>query len=275
MSVVSLLQGINPVTTGVGVIGAVASSWFFARFLRPRYDRLAASKVDAAHDRADSKKPAATVTLTHRPIPWTGWLSDEVIDLPLGSDPGELFNRFPGHERAINASEPFRTDGAELVISRLSFDLTGTHRTATKIASIKAVIDYRGPVPRGTVYFAVPQGTTDKEEMAFDLGSLDLNARVQDGDGAPTSELYRFWRTTTLVRGESIGFIAVVFAPLYGEDIRYHLEIAFDAGPPVTVYDDDGSSFRIVGYPRTADRAYFAASQQHKYWPGYPRSLFD
>lgn len=275
MTVASVLHGVSPVATGLGVVGAVASSWLFARFLRPRYDRLAASKVIAGQNRVDGKKPAAAVTLTHPPIPWTGWLSDEVIDLPLDSDPGELFNRFPGHDCAINASQPYRTNGAEFVTSTLSFDLTGTHHTATRIASIKAVIDERESVPRGTVYFAVPQGAIQKEKMAFDLSSPDLNARVQDCDGAPTSDQYLFSRTVTLVRGESIGFIAVVFAPLFGGAIRYHLEIEFDAGPPVAVYADDGSSFRIVGYPRTAERAYFAASEQHESWPGYPESFVD
>ena len=62
----------------------------------------------------------------------------------------------------------------------------------------------------------------------------------------------------------------MVFAPLYGGDIRYHLEIIFDAGPPVSVFNEVGAPFRIVGYSRTARRTYFAAGTEHRGWPNYP-----
>jgi hypothetical protein len=258
------------IATALAVVGAVIANWAYARFLRPRRDFAADAKVTAARDRADSKRAAAKVILTQSPIPWVGWLSDDVMDIAPDAEPGLYNTRFPGHNRAVTASEPFSTNGAELVTSRLSFDLTGTHNTATRVAGIRAVIDGRQPVPAGTVYFAVPQGITSKEVIAFDLGSPDLNARVQDQDGAPTARHYLDEYAINLVRNESIGFIAVVFAPLYGEDIRYHLEIAFDAGPPVSVYNEVGMPFRIVGYPRTARRAYFAASTNHHAWPEYP-----
>ena len=152
----------------------------------------------------------------------------------------------------------------------MSFDLTGIHRTATKITRIRAVIDEQRPVPTGTVYYAVPQGIGEKDIMVFDLGSPDLDARTQDEDRAPTWEHYIDKKVTTLAGGESIGFMADVLAPQFGADIRYHLEICFAAGPPVTIYNDAGTPFRIVGYPRTAQRAYIAAGSEHHAWPSYP-----
>ena len=264
--------GQTVITVVLAAIGGVITNWAYARFLRPRRDFAAEAKVIAARDRADSKRAAAKVILTQSPIPWVGWLSDDVIDIAPDAEPGLYNTRFPGHDRAIAASEPYRTNGAELVTSRLSFDLIGTHHTATRVADIRAVVDRRRPVPAGTVYFAVPQGITSKRVMAFDLGSPDLNARVQSEDGAPTARHYLDEYTIDLVRSESIGFIAVVFAPLYGEDIRYHLEIAFDAGPPLSVYNEVGEPFRIVGYPPAARRAYFAASTKHHPWPDYPHN---
>ena len=252
------------------VILGVAAAWIYARFFRPRRDFAADQKVAAARDRADDEMPAAEVTLTLSPVPWVGWLSDEVIEIAPDAEPGAYNTRFPGHKRATLASEPYRVNGAELVTSSFSFDLTGTHQSATRVASLKAVIDDRRPVPSGTVYFAVPQGSIRKDEVAFDLGSPDLNARVQDVDGAPTAHRYLDRYTINIVRRELVGFTAMVFAPLHGEDIRYHLEVTFDAGPPVSVYNEAGAPFRIVGYPRTAHRAYFAASTKHQDWPNYP-----
>ncbi|OCB08089.1 hypothetical protein [Mycobacterium intracellulare] len=265
------------VTVLLAVIGAVIAAWIYARFLRPRRDFAADNKVTAAHDRADNKKPAATVILTRSPKPWFSWLSDDVIDIPPDAERGMYNTRFPGHDRAIRTSMPYRnrTNGADLVRSTLSFDLTGTHYTATRVASFKAVIDQRRPVPTGTVYFAAPQGGGAKGEVAFDLGSPDLNARVQDKYGAPTTRHYLDEYTYDLVRGESIGFIAAVFAPRYSDDIRYHLEIAFDAGPPISIYNETGEPFRIVGYPRTARRAYFDTSIKHHDWPNYPHIPVD
>lgn len=255
----------------VPVVTGVLGAWIYARVFRARHDRSAEDAVAAHRDQADSDMPAAIVHLTQSPIPWVGWLSDEVIDIPPGADPGIDNTRFPGHERAMKASEPHEVNGAELVRSEFSFDLTGTHHTRTKVTRIRAVVDERRPVPTGTVYYAVPQGTLDKDLLAFDLGSPDLDARTQDFYGTPTHAHYLDAKVVDLGQHESIGFRAEVFAPLFGgHDIRYHLEISFTSGPPVAVYNEAGQPFRIVSYPTTAQRAYIAASLDHRVWPGYP-----
>jgi hypothetical protein len=253
-----------PIATGL------VAAWVYARFFRARADLAANKSVTAAHDREDNAIPAATLHLTQSPIPGVGWVSDEIIDIPLDTEPGVYNTRFPGHDRAILADFPFSANGVDYVRTWMSFDLTGIHRTATKITRIRAVIDEQRPVPTGTVYYAVPQGIGEKDIMVFDLGSPDLDARTQDEDRAPTWEHYIDKKVTTLAGGESIGFMADVLAPQFGADIRYHLEICFAAGPPVTIYNDAGTPFRIVGYPRTAQRAYIAAGSEHHAWPSYP-----
>lgn len=123
------------------------------------------------------------------------------------------------------------------------------------------------------MYYAVPQGITPKGVLAFDLGSAGLRARAQNGDDLPSTYPYLFENNTvTLEDGEAIGFIAAVFAPLFGDDIRYHFEVTFDSGPPVSTYSSTGEPFRIVGYPKRARRAYLAVSTQHRSWPNYPHN---
>jgi hypothetical protein len=135
---------------------------------------------------------------------------------------------------------------------------------------MRAVIDERRSVGSGTVYYTVPQGDTAKGTPVFDLGSADLNARVQDQYGAPTAVHYVAARTLTVHMDETIGFRVTVFAPFFGYDTRYHFEIDFDTGPPVHVYADDGSPFRIVSYPTTAQRGYVTAGDGYDEWAVYP-----
>lgn len=257
----------------VGVAVGVTAGWVNGRFFKHRHDFASTTKTAALHDKADAQIPAARVVLTLPATTGVGWLSHEVIDVPLDSDPGIDYTRFPGHNRAVHASMPFYCYERAFVNSRMSFDLIGTHHTPTRISSIQAVIDGRYPVPTGTVYFASPQGTGSKESFAFDLGSTDLHARIQDDHGLPTPEWFVNAKTTDLIRGETAGFIVEVFAPLFTDDIHYHLEITFDTGPTVAVYDHRGAPFRMIGYPTTAQRAYFATSPQHQLWPNYPNTI--
>lgn len=234
-------------TVLIGLTVGLALKWLDGRFFKHRHDFAAATKTTALQDKTDAQIPAAHVALTLSPFPGVGWLSHEVIDVPLDSDPGIDNTRFPGYERAIHASMPFYCYDRSFVYSRMSFDLIGTHHTRTRISSIQAVIDERYRAPNGTVYFASPQGTGDKETLAFDLGSTDLHARIQDDHGVPKPEWFVNAKTTDLIRGETVGFVAYVFAPLFSDDVRYHLEITFDNGPTVAVYDHRGAPFRMVG----------------------------
>jgi hypothetical protein len=255
----------TPVVTGLLV--ALIVGFVF----RALSDRIAADRVKAARAKADSKRSAARVARVHDAIPWVGWLSEEIIEIPPDADPGVDNTRYPGDDRAIKASEPFEVNGAELVVSRVSFDLIGTHHAPAFVTDIKVVIDERRPVPCGTVYYAVPQGLIPKGVLAFDLGSADLRARAQNDDDSPSAYPYLFKDSVvTLKDGEAIGFRAVVFAPLFGDEIRYHFEVTFESGPPVSVYSSTDEPFQIVGYPKQARRAYFAASTAHRSWPHYP-----
>lgn len=260
-------------TVLIGLTVGLAVNWLNGRFFKHRHDFAASTKTIALQEKADAQIPAARVALTLPPFPGVGWLSPEIIDIPPNAPPGIDNTRFPGYHRAIHASTPFSSRGRSFVYSRMSFDLIGTHHIRTRVSSITAVIDACYPVPNGTVYFAAPQGTADKEAFAFDLGSTNLHARVQDDYGLPTPELFVNVKTTDLIRGETVGFIAYVFAPRFSDDVHYHLEITFDTGPSVTVYDQGGIPFRIVGYPLTAQRAYFAASTAHEPWPNYPDTI--
>ncbi|SKF78913.1 Uncharacterised protein [Mycobacteroides abscessus subsp. bolletii] len=268
MSIIYIAQ-----TVLIGLTVGLVLKWLDGRFFKHRQDFAAATKTAALHDNADAQIPAARVALTLPPTEGVGWLSHEVIDLPLDSNPGISYTRFPGYDRAIYASMPFYCYERAFVKSLMSFDLIGTHHTRTRISSIQAVIDGRFPVPAGTVYFASPQGTGSKESFAFDLASTDLHARIQDDHGLPTPEWFVNAKTTDLIRGETVGFIVEVFAPLFTDDIHYHLEIAFDTGPTVAIYDHRGAPFRMIGYPTTAQRAYFATSPQHELWPNYPNTI--
>lgn len=255
----------TPVVTGLLV--ALIVGFVF----RALSDRIAADRVKAARAKADSKRSAARVARVHDAIPWVGWLSEEIIEIPPDADPGVDNTRYPGDDRAIKASEPFEVNGAELVVSRVSFDLIGTHHAPAFVTDIKVVIDERRPVPCGTVYYAVPQGITPKGVLAFDLGSADLRARAQNDDDSPSAYPHLFKDSVVTVKdGEAIGFRAVVFAPLFGHEIRYHFEVTFESGPAVSVYSSTGEPFQIVGYPKQARRVYFAASTVHRSWPHYP-----
>lgn len=192
-------------TVLLAVVGAVIANWIYARFFRARREFAADNKVIVIRKRADTKKHAARVRLTQPPIPWVGWLSDDVIDLPTNAEPGLYNTRFPGHDRAINTSMPYRTNEAEMVADRISFDLIGEHSTATPIARIRAVIDERRAVPAGTVYYAAPQGIISKQVITFDLGSPDLDTRVQDDEGTPTSRHFFDEHTVDVAGDESLG----------------------------------------------------------------------
>ncbi len=45
-------------------------------------------------------------------------------------------------------------------------------------------------------------------------------------------------------------------APFYGINLTYHLEITFDGGTNLKIYDTAGHSFRIMSYPMRATRGY-------------------
>jgi hypothetical protein len=246
------------------------STYIYGQFFRARHDFVAENSVARAHRRADRKKPAALVSLTLPPTSWVSWLSDEVIELSPRSDPGKYHNHFPGHQLAVAASLPYRANGAEQVTSRLAFDLKGTHHSAALVTRIRAVIDARRPVPNGTVFYAAPQGTTERQGLAFDLGSPDLDARIPDIEyGTPTLRHYLADQSISLKSDESAGFVATIFAPFYDYEIFYHFLVNFTSGPPVTI-DDNGTPFRITGYPHAARRAYFSPSNGYQAWPGYP-----
>jgi hypothetical protein len=252
------------------VAAAVLGTYIYSRFFRARQEFAVERSIRRARRRADRLTPAAEVSVALPLIPWSSWLSDEMIELAPGADPGKSFNYFPGHSLAVTASRPYRANGAEQVTSRLSFDLKGTHHTDTPITRIRAVIDARRPVPSGTVFYAAPQGTTQREGLAFDLGSSDLDAKVPDGEyGTPTARRYLAGRSVSMEMDKCVGFVAQIFAPLYDYEILYHLEITFAAGPPITI-DDNGKSFRIVGYPSSARRAYFSPTQGYRVWSNYP-----
>lgn len=142
------------------------------------------------------------------------------------------------------------------VASSFAFTLTGVRNKPVRITKIKAVVDSREPLPEGTVYYAIPQGAVGREDFAIDFGSDDLDARVQNDDGVPTATHYLDHKTVTLAKNESIGFNVVAVAPFYGINLTYHLEITFDGGANLKIYDTAGHSFRIMSYPMRATRGY-------------------
>lgn len=208
----------------------------------------------------DSQTAAARVYLDQGPSDWPSWLSSDEIEIPPGQTRGIANTGQPTDRRVVNTAMPFNHHSQTSQVSSLiSFTLTGLHNNPVRITGIKAVIDAQRPPPAGTVYYAVPQGAGGKEDFAIDFGSPDLNARIQDDEGAPTTVHYLGKRTVTLSKGESVGFNAMMIAPFYGTDIDFHLAFSFDDKSTVNVYDSTGKPFRIVGYPSQAKRGYVTA----------------
>lgn len=257
-------------TIGLAVIASLAATLlnqhFFAKDAAAVNDRSVTDHREAA----DRNSAPARTFLAKTPAPWASWVSNSTIDIAPGAITGIGETGFP-RRGAIPVDMPFTHHlQTSQVASTLAFDLTGLRSVGAHVTSIKAVVDSRAPTPTGTVYYAVPQGATGREDFAIDFGSDDLNARIQDDEGAPTPVHYLNKRLVTVTKGETVGFNAVVVAPFYGEEIRYHLEVAFDDGSFVEIRNNDGSPFRIVSYPQQAERGYVTANAGSDNWGIFP-----
>ncbi|MFV8275189.1 hypothetical protein [Mycobacteroides abscessus] len=134
-----------------------------------------------------------------------------------------------------------------------SFELTSRLKKRATIRSIQAIIDSIAPTPNGTLFFAPPQGDTEKGQIGFDLTSTDLNGMIMDS-GMITARKYIGDRTVELEKGQTVGFKVTVHAD-NNFDIRYRVRVSFSQGKDVII-DDRGQSFRITTYPGSAQAAY-------------------
>ncbi|WP_157931059.1 hypothetical protein [Mycobacteroides abscessus] len=244
----------------VSVIAGVSGSFLYNYYLGGKQAVANDRRITEDKVLTDSQTPAVRVYLDQGPSDWPSWLSGDEIDIPPGETRGISNTGQPTDRQVVNTAMPFNHHSqTSQVSSRISFTLTGLHNNPVRITGIKAVIDAQRPPPAGTVYYAVPQGAGGKEDFAIDFSSPDLNARIQDEEGAPTTVHYLSKRTVTLSKGESVGFNAMMIAPFYGTDIDFHLTFSFDDKSTVNVYDSTGKPFRIVGYPFQVKRGYVTA----------------
>lgn len=233
----------------VAVSGSLAYGYWFAPRQAVQEDRA----VEADKRAQDSQlNPPVKVAVSAPGKPWPAWVSPELLDVDASA---VATYGFPGDEVAVHIGKP--VDPAVLgdgyVSSIVSFDLTGLSNSATRLTSIKVVVDEQKAAPSGTLLYALPQGDSAKGDLGVDLGSEDLEVRAMY-DGALGDASYLSERTVTIAKDESIGFQAYIFAPP-NSDFLYHLEIAFDSGKKANV-DNDGKPFRIVSFPDQPQRAY-------------------
>lgn len=248
------------VSVVLAVVTAVFGTWLYEHYYGAKQAVVNERRIAEDKSSTDSRSPAVRVYLDQGPSDWPSWLSSDEIDIPPGQTRGIANTGQPTDRQVVNTAMPFNHHSQTSQVSSLiSFTLTGLHNNPVRITGIKAVIDAQRPPPAGTVYYAVPQGAGGKEDFAIDFGSPDLNARIQDDEGAPTTVHYLSKRTVTLSKGESVGFNAMMIAPFYGTDIDFHLAFSFDDKSTVNVYDSTGKPFRIVGYPSQAKRGYVTA----------------
>jgi hypothetical protein len=252
--VTEFVAGSVVLTIIVGIAGNWAYNHWFASGQTLRNEQA----VEQAKSAADQETVAAKSSVEPHRNEGGPWVSPEAIDIPIKPNISGLQNHsgYPGDGRAFLAAAP---DGVNAQATRadsyLKFTLTGTHNTPARIVSMTAVIDERQEPPTGTVFFAVRQGTTANDQLGFDFESNDLNARAFE-NGKLTADRYLDLHTVTLAKGESVGYFINTFAPIFGINIKYHIEVTFDSGPPLEIYDDGGKPFQIVSYPRTAQRGY-------------------
>lgn len=248
----------------VGVIGGIVGTWAYNHYFGAEQAVVNEHEISADKDQIDQETPPAIISIDQEPPQWAAWLSDDLIDIPPGQDRRMGNNGSPNDGREIAADMPFTHDfQTSQVSSGLAFTITGNHNTPVRVTKIRAVIDDKQPPPSGTVFYAVPQGATDKQDFAIDFGSTDLDARMQNDDGVPMRVHYLDRKAITLNKGESVSFKVTTVAPIYGVNIAYHLELTFDNSSAVSVRSNSGKPFKIVSYPIVAQRGYITVADQN------------
>jgi hypothetical protein len=245
------------------IVVGVAGNWAYNEWFAPGQDLRKQHAIEEANRQAEQRTAAAQASVEARRNDGGPWVSEQVIDLPIMVDITDLTNAngYPGDDRAHWA--PGVLPNAVSGHDSLKLTLTSMRENTARIVSIKAVIDEQKPAPGGTVFYAMPQGTTSNDELAFDFSSNDLEARAistsdaaNDDDHRELHDRYFDLHTVTLAKGESVGYRIDTFGPTFDKNIGFHIEVTFDSGPPLEVYDNGKKLFRFVSYPRTAQRAY-------------------
>ncbi len=134
-----------------------------------------------------------------------------------------------------------------------NFNLIGTTFSDIQVESIDLDVSARLPAPSQTAYFKIPQGLSDRSDMAFvvDQESDSFPAReIEAGDRIKEARATEK-KIISLRKGDTIGVSAIVYAA-EDQDIRFTFRIRFSNGKTLTVAPTDGNKdFRIVTPPRT------------------------